>query len=631
MKKLLLAALALLTLAIPVQVAAQAAPSRAAQTVSFTMAGEPAKAQPTPSDPSTKNKFAMMIKLSSDLVSIFNGSQITAVNFYTGENSETGKNHIKEGRIFFLTGLFSKTPAYEQNFTIDTEEAMALQTIYLDEPYTPKTNYDLYVAVELTVTDATDCPYVTDGITNHGYVDGGYISQHTDNAFYWMQKTTTDGFVCVGIELSGENVPANMMSVSALDCKTFVNQNEEFPLNITLTNNGINKVSSIEYEYTIGKHEAVSGTLDLPEALEYHKSFSFPVELEYEIAAPDAVDISFSVTKVNGYDNTDANMTNQTSTIIYPEGIHISRNVVIEEFTGTWCGYCPDGITTMETIRKTYAGGEFIPVAVHCGDNNPMGGYFDPMVAASYQTIDNKYGGSYPGAIINRTDKCDPRSLQTVTMIYESYKDIPPTVGVSLAARPISGSYSQEVLLEASTLFAFDNPEAATNYTLQFAVTEDNVGPYYQTNYGSTGPSGSTIYNDVARLLVENIESCIPESAKSGCENIFRYRLALNNTVANLENVHFIAYLINRASGAIENAVSVKVSEAIDPEDVKEGLEEPEQPEIPDDPSAGITSATAADNAEAEYYTLQGVRVDNPEAGLYLRRQGNTVTKVIIR
>lgn len=36
-------------------------------------------------------------------------------------------------------------------------------------------------------------------------------------------------------------------------------------------------------------------------------------------------------------------------------------------------------------------------------------------------------------------------------------------------------------------------------------------------------------------------------------------------------------------------------------------------------------------DAPVEYYNLQGVRVINPENGLYIRRQGNNVTKVIIR
>lgn len=34
-------------------------------------------------------------------------------------------------------------------------------------------------------------------------------------------------------------------------------------------------------------------------------------------------------------------------------------------------------------------------------------------------------------------------------------------------------------------------------------------------------------------------------------------------------------------------------------------------------------------NCKAEYYDLNGVRVDNPESGLYLRRQGTKVTKIL--
>lgn len=41
----------------------------------------------------------------------------------------------------------------------------------------------------------------------------------------------------------------------------------------------------------------------------------------------------------------------------------------------------------------------------------------------------------------------------------------------------------------------------------------------------------------------------------------------------------------------------------------------------------------AAEDAEApaEYYTLQGIRVANPENGLYIKRQGNKVTKVLVK
>ena len=47
--------------------------------------------------------------------------------------------------------------------------------------------------------------------------------------------------------------------------------------------------------------------------------------------------------------------------------------------------------------------------------------------------------------------------------------------------------------------------------------------------------------------------------------------------------------------------------------------------------STAITDIEAAnENAPVEYYNLQGVRVENPSNGLYIRRQGSKITKVII-
>jgi len=44
----------------------------------------------------------------------------------------------------------------------------------------------------------------------------------------------------------------------------------------------------------------------------------------------------------------------------------------------------------------------------------------------------------------------------------------------------------------------------------------------------------------------------------------------------------------------------------------------------------GITVNNDED-ASVEYYNLNGIRVENPSAGLYIRRQGSTITKVIIK
>lgn len=49
-------------------------------------------------------------------------------------------------------------------------------------------------------------------------------------------------------------------------------------------------------------------------------------------------------------------------------------------------------------------------------------------------------------------------------------------------------------------------------------------------------------------------------------------------------------------------------------------------------PSDGINDVTISDNDGAvEYFNLQGVRVANPENGLYIRRQGNKAQKVLVK
>ena len=47
---------------------------------------------------------------------------------------------------------------------------------------------------------------------------------------------------------------------------------------------------------------------------------------------------------------------------------------------------------------------------------------------------------------------------------------------------------------------------------------------------------------------------------------------------------------------------------------------------------AGVEDIEAVDaNAPVEYFNLQGQRVAEPAAGLYIKRQGKTVSKVVIR
>lgn len=54
--------------------------------------------------------------------------------------------------------------------------------------------------------------------------------------------------------------------------------------------------------------------------------------------------------------------------------------------------------------------------------------------------------------------------------------------------------------------------------------------------------------------------------------------------------------------------------------------------DVTDTITTGVESVEVEDaNAAVEYYNMQGVRVANPENGMYIRRKGNTVTKVFVK
>lgn len=50
-----------------------------------------------------------------------------------------------------------------------------------------------------------------------------------------------------------------------------------------------------------------------------------------------------------------------------------------------------------------------------------------------------------------------------------------------------------------------------------------------------------------------------------------------------------------------------------------------------DNRGAGVASTIADENAPAEYYTIDGVRVANPANGLYIVKQGSKVRKVMMK
>ncbi len=100
------------------------------------------------------------------------------------------------------------------------------------------------------------------------------------------------------------------------------------------------------------------------------------------------------ITDVNGT-GPDATQVNDTAsffiTVLTSAPV---KNVVVEEFTGAWCGYCPRGGVTLSALSA--ADPKIIGAAIH-------GGGTDNMATAEGTTVINSYASGFPTGMVDRS------------------------------------------------------------------------------------------------------------------------------------------------------------------------------------------------------------------------------------
>lgn len=565
-------------------------------------------------------KVALAFQLTTATANKFAGNDISSVLFYTPINRSTRVNDVANATVFIAADATGQpgTRLVEKTVELPTTGLTFFQAD-LDTPYPIEAGKKVFVGVEFTLASPDDVWLVYDYI-DHGSDDcGGWVGNSNSTSWAWQNIAQNFGFVCVGATITGTNLPTNQVAVNGVYTNPAEEQNKQFDFEFEIENEAADVVKNIELKYTIGSLEPVVETMTLPDGgLGYNASLSGTIsQLTYPTPSLDGIDITVEVTKVNGQPNKSSYAKASAKLTIIPEGKGYRRNAVIEEFTSTKCGYCPQGIVTMEYIRENYPDGGLIPVAVH---GNNMG--TDPMTAQSFSQVENNFANGYPSAVMNRQYRVFPYPASSVINLYNALSEVPALASVEATAN-IDPENENRLVFHTTTQFSFDYTDAADRYTLAFAITEDNVGPYLQHNYfagedvdmhgwQNMDEDASTIYNDVARQYATNrgITGSIPATVVAGEKYDFEYKMNMVSAIKDTDNIHGVVYIINKATGVVENVTSVKKVGGTS------GIEEID---------------AAANNAPVEYYNLQGVRVANPANGLYIRRQGSTATKVLVR
>ncbi len=293
-----------------------------------------------------------------------------------------------------------------------------------------------------------------------------------------------------------------------------------------------------------------------------------------------------------------------TATQLYP------RTQVIEEGTGTWCGFCPRGIVTIERLQnesKTQKNAvPFIVIAVHQG----QGDYFiEPMEVSDFRFL--RFSG-FPGGIINRKKKVDMSLQNTRDALRQQPQKTPFNIKTKITK---TDTFDYDITL--TTTLGFDNHN--TTLRMQYVLVEDHVGPYMQTNFAQTHgkyfPNSAwlnkpnpaqTLYDDVARWIYPvgekaQREGILPTTMQRGVPVSQTFHLFLPGIVKNPENVHVVGLLIDTQTNEILNADMQKLPTVV-----------------------GTTTAitplapSVSSDSDAPHYDLSGRRISPSQPGLHI-------------
>ncbi|MCF0177242.1 MAG: hypothetical protein HUJ90_01335 [Bacteroidales bacterium] len=325
------------------------------------------------------------------------------------------------------------------------------------------------------------------------------------------------------------------------------------------------------------------------------------------------------------------------------------RKFVMEEFTGTWCGYCPRGIATMEYLKDTY-GDRFIGISLHGNGSSiepmaiPGGEYLSTLMDAF-----NEYG--MPTGVLNRETAMDPyeaisyyaqhegdvsdQKIDINSVFYDNAASGEVTVNYSVTSRIDAPDLSVSVAIVCieNDVQGEGKPYSQLSYFhkkygkytvqelkdmypeiypyLEFYVKGPQESEFDSGKYSFYIPADTMRYQEVARGIypTTNGRKCNGEY-QAGVSQSFTESFVMPSNVINWQNTAIIALLISNNTGIIINADKVNAS-----------LFE----------LASIHPNYTDCLEEDAYYSLQGIRVDNPTNGIYIKRTGDIIRKVMIR
>ena len=271
-----------------------------------------------------------------------------------------------------------------------------------------------------------------------------------------------------------------------------------------------------------------------------------------------------------------------------------NKNVLLEEYTGGYCSYCPNGHRIANEVAAKYPGRVF-PVNIHAG--NFAYTTYPNMTTTQGNEYNNNFGvTSYPTGILNRVGQVS--YTQWEAKVDEMMKE---NAIVNIAGDYTINAATRTVQITVEMYYT-GNSSQSTNYLTIYMLQDDIVGYQAGSNLNPTQiVDGQYNHTHVFRSAITSTwgDAVSPTTAGSLITKTYTYTIpqsigSPNGVDVDLNKVYFVAFLTEKNEGSVTRPVlnSCKLGE----------------------PSPNMY---VVDLCYGESYTEHGFNYNKPAAGYY--------------
>jgi hypothetical protein len=242
-------------------------------------------------------------------------------------------------------------------------------------------------------------------------------------------------------------------------------------------------------------------------------------------------------------------VSNEVQIDVLPPPARFQKNVLLEDYTGTWCGYCPRVSYGIELVLAETD--RVVPVAIHRQDEYNF----------NAQALENLIGlTGYPTAMLKRSiswNYPEPNNVNQVLNMTNGDADL------GLSINPTIDGNTMDITIEVK--FGIDYSLA--ELSLVVYVLEDDLfsnQENYTSYYGGASVLTNFEHDHVLRAsLTDLLGDPIPQSSTTA-DNIFTQTITTNvpSNVSNSDNLSVVAFVVNASGngtpGSSNQAINVR-------------------------------------------------------------------------